>query len=100
MPLERFLLRLFAFAPETTIESEEIRYYATIQSAIGLIRSGVTTIVDMLYGLADAPGFGLMSVVRAYRDLGVRAVLAPAARDRFSIVHEDDCTFLRSYQLI
>lgn len=96
MPLERFLLRLFAFAPETTIESDEIRYYATIQSAIGLIRSGVTTIVDMLYGLADAPGFGLMSVARAYRDLGVRAVLAPAARDRFSIVHEDDCKFLRS----
>lgn len=95
MPLERFLLRLFAPPPDATVASEEIRYYATMQSAIQLIRSGVTTIVDMVYGLVDAPGLGLMPLVRAYHDLGIRAVLAPAARERFSIVHAEDPEFLR-----
>src|SRR5438477_1346551 len=59
-------------------QSADEIYLRTLLGGIELLRSGATTVVDFLYDTEHA----LEPVVRAYRDLGLRALVAIGMGDR------------------
>jgi cytosine/adenosine deaminase-related metal-dependent hydrolase len=59
-------------------QSADEIYVRTLLGGIELLRSGATTVVDFLYDGEDA----LEPVVRAYRDLGLRALVGLGYSDR------------------
>jgi cytosine/adenosine deaminase-related metal-dependent hydrolase len=57
-------------------------YVRTLLGGIEMIRSGATSVVDFLYELQGFTDESLDAVVRAYRDLGLRALIGLGMGDR------------------
>ena len=81
LPLEPWMLFSYPplFAPGLT--SREI-YVRTLLGGLEMLRSGATCVVDFLYELAGFTEESLGAVVKAYRDLGMRALVALGMSDR------------------
>jgi 5-methylthioadenosine/S-adenosylhomocysteine deaminase len=77
LPLEPWMLFSYPVLAAPAQSAEEI-YVRTLLGGIELLRSGATCVVDFLYDTEAA----LEPVVRAYRDLGLRAVVAIGMSDR------------------
>jgi cytosine/adenosine deaminase-related metal-dependent hydrolase len=77
LPLEPWMLFSYPALAAPRQTPDEI-YVRTLLGGIELLRSGATTVVDFLYDTEEA----LEPVVRAYRDLGLRALVAFAIADR------------------
>jgi cytosine/adenosine deaminase-related metal-dependent hydrolase len=77
LPLEPWMLFSYPVLAAPAQRADEI-YVRTLLGGIELLRSGATCVVDFLYDTEEA----LEPVVRAYRDLGLRAVIAIAMNDR------------------
>jgi cytosine/adenosine deaminase-related metal-dependent hydrolase len=81
LPLEVFALFSFPKLLSPHLTAREL-YVRTAIGAIELLRSGVTCVVDFLF---DPDGFGvptLEPVIQAYRDVGLRVVIALGMSDR------------------
>src|SRR3954449_5332539 len=70
LPLEPWMLFSYPVLAAPAQTADEI-YVRTLLGGIEMLRSGATTVVDFLYDTEEA----LEPVVRAYRDLGVRALI-------------------------
>ena len=57
-------------------------YVRTLLGGIEMVRSGATCVVDFLYELQGFTDESLEAVVHAYRDLGLRALIALGMADR------------------
>ena len=81
LPLEPWML--FSY-PNLAAPSQSPRevYVRTLLGGVEMLRSGATCVVDFLYDLEGFDDARLGAVVQAYRDLGLRAVLALAMNDR------------------
>src|SRR5712691_1442020 len=81
LPLEPWMLFSYPvlFAPEYS--PREI-YVRTLLGGIEMIRTGATSVVDFLYELAGFTEETLGAVVQAYRELGLRALVALGMSDR------------------
>lgn len=81
LPLDIWLVLAYPplFAPRQT--PDEI-YLRTALSAMDAVHAGATSVVDFLYELAGLTEESLAAVVRAYRDVGVRALICLAIADR------------------
>lgn len=77
LPLEPWMLFSYPVLAAPAQSAEEI-YVRTLLGGIEMLRSGATCVVDFLYDNEAA----LEPVVRAYRDLGLRALVAFAMSDR------------------
>jgi 5-methylthioadenosine/S-adenosylhomocysteine deaminase len=77
LPLEPWMLFSYPVLAAPSQSADEI-YLRTLLGGIEMLRSGATTVVDFLYDDEDA----LEPVVRAYRDLGLRALIAIGMGDR------------------
>src|SRR4051794_8048479 len=77
LPLEPWMLFSYPVLAAPSQSADEI-YLRTLLGGIELLRSGATTVVDFLYDDEQA----LEPVVRAYRDLGLRALIAIGMGDR------------------
>jgi cytosine/adenosine deaminase-related metal-dependent hydrolase len=77
LPLEPWMLFSYPVLAAPAQSADEI-YLRTLLGGIELLRSGATTVVDFLYDGEDA----LEPVVRAYRDLGLRALIGLGYSDR------------------
>ena len=77
LPLEPWMLFSYPVLAAPAQSADEI-YTRTLLGGIEMLRSGATTVVDFLYDTEDA----LEPVVRAYRDLGLRALIAIGMGDR------------------
>jgi len=77
LPLEPWMLFSYPVLAAPLQSADEI-YVRTLLGGIEMLRSGATTVVDFLYDTEEA----LEPVVRAYRDLGLRAVVAIGMSDR------------------
>jgi cytosine/adenosine deaminase-related metal-dependent hydrolase len=77
LPLEPWMLFSYPVLAAPAQSADEI-YVRTLLGGIELLRSGATTVVDFLYDSVDA----LEPVVRAYRDLGLRALIGLGMSDR------------------
>lgn len=77
LPLEPWMLFSYPVLAAPAQSAEEI-YVRTLLGGIELLRSGATTVVDFLYDGEDS----LEPVVRAYRDLGLRALIGLGYSDR------------------
>jgi cytosine/adenosine deaminase-related metal-dependent hydrolase len=77
LPLEPWMLFSYPVLAAPAQSADEI-YTRTLLGGIELLRSGATTVVDFLYDNEDA----IEPVVRAYRDLGLRALIAIGMGDR------------------
>ena len=74
--------------------TEEELYDAVLTNVMADVRGGQTGFVDLNYGRPALPSFGYEVILEAYEDLGVRAALGLVTRDRNTLVHADDETFL------
>jgi cytosine/adenosine deaminase-related metal-dependent hydrolase len=81
LPLEPWMLFSYPVlaAPEQT--PDEI-YARTLIGGIEMLRSGATCVVDFLYELQGFSDASVDAVSRAYRDLGLRAVIGLGMGDR------------------
>ncbi len=77
LPLEPWMLFSYPVLAAPHQTPDEI-YLRTLLGGIELLHSGATCVVDFLYDTEDA----LEPVVRAYRDLGLRALIAIGMSDR------------------
>ncbi len=77
LPLEPWMLFSYPVLAAPTQSTDEI-YVRTLLGGIELLRSGATCVVDFLYDTEEA----LEPVVRAYRDLGLRALIGIGMSDR------------------
>jgi len=71
-------------------------YLDTLYSAFEMIASGVTTVQHLhgrVFGPVEALLDGARSVIRAYRDIGMRASYSYGVRDQNRLVYEDDAAF-------
>ncbi|MGY6570216.1 MAG: amidohydrolase family protein [Salinarimonas sp.] len=72
-------------------------YLDTLYSAFEMIASGVTTVQHLhsrAPGRADEVVSASADVIRAYRDIGMRASYSMALRDQNRLVYEDDRDFV------
>jgi cytosine/adenosine deaminase-related metal-dependent hydrolase len=79
LPLEPWMLFSYPVLAAPSQTPEEI-YVRTLVGAIEMVRSGTTCVVDFLYETLDVDA--LQAVVRAYRDIGLRALIALGTSDR------------------
>jgi 5-methylthioadenosine/S-adenosylhomocysteine deaminase len=77
LPLEPWMLFSYPALAAPAQTADEI-YVRTLLGGIELLRSGATTVVDFLYDGEES----LESVVRAYSDLGLRALIGLGYSDR------------------
>ena len=78
-PLEVFLSASGAMSANRSVADKRL----TAQlSAVELIRKGCTACYDLFVEIPAASGEGLEAVAGAYRDVGIRAVVAPMLADR------------------
>ena len=77
LPLEPWMLFSYPVLAAPPQSAEEI-YIRTLLGGIEMLRSGATCVVDFLYDTEEA----IEPVVRAYRDLGLRALVAIGMSDR------------------
>lgn len=81
LPLEPWMLFSYPVLAAPPQSPDEI-YVRTLLGGIEMLRSGATCVVDFLYELQGFAEETLEAVVRAYCDLGLRAVIALAIADR------------------
>ncbi|HEY3462669.1 MAG TPA: amidohydrolase family protein [Gaiellaceae bacterium] len=81
LPLEPWMLFSYPVLAAPTQSPDEI-YVRTLLGGIEMLRSGATCVVDFLYELQGFSDESLAAVVRAYRDLGLRALIGLAIADR------------------
>jgi 5-methylthioadenosine/S-adenosylhomocysteine deaminase len=81
LPLEPWMLFSYPVLSAPAQSPDEI-YVRTLLGGIEMLRSGATCVVDFLYELQGFSDESLGAVVRAYRDLGLRALVALAIADR------------------
>lgn len=79
VPLEMFL----ADAPAVNAgRNAEDKYLSALVSAVEMLRKGCTACYDLAVDLPVPTEEGMHAVARAYRDAGMRAVVAPMMADR------------------
>ncbi|HEY9661801.1 MAG TPA: amidohydrolase, partial [Allocoleopsis sp.] len=76
-PLELWLAELYDFAP---LEPEQI-YLSALGTAVETLLSGGTTVVDHLVMIPGREEETIAAAVRAYREVGIRAFVAPLIQD-------------------
>jgi 5-methylthioadenosine/S-adenosylhomocysteine deaminase len=76
-PLELWLAELYDFAPLTT---EEV-YLSALGTAVETLLSGGTTVVDHLVLIPGKELETIATAVRAYKEVGIRAFIAPLIQD-------------------
>jgi cytosine/adenosine deaminase-related metal-dependent hydrolase len=81
LPLEPWMLFSYPALAAPAQSPDEI-YLRTVLGAIEQLRSGATCVVDFLYELDGFTDETLDAVVRAYRDVGLRALIALGIGDR------------------
>ena len=81
LPLEPWMLFSYPALAAPAQTPDEI-YLRTLLGAIEQLRSGATCVVDFLYELDGFTDDSLQAVVRAYRDVGLRALIALGIGDR------------------
>jgi 5-methylthioadenosine/S-adenosylhomocysteine deaminase len=77
LPLELWLCCLYDFAP---LEPEQI-YLSALGTAIETLLTGGTTVVDHLVLIEGKERETIAAAVRAYREAGIRAYVAPLIQD-------------------
>ena len=81
LPLEPWML--FSYPPLLApVQTPREIYVRTLLGAFEMLRSGATCVVDFLYELSGFTEESLDAVVRAYRDVGLRALIALGMSDR------------------
>lgn len=78
LTLEPWLILMFA---SSGLYSEEDHYDCALASAAEMLRAGITTVVDHLW-MTPPSGAAIDGAMRAYRDAGIRATVAPLMGDR------------------
>src|SRR5205823_8797938 len=81
LPLEPWMLFSYPVLAAPAQSPDEI-YLRTVLGAIEQLRSGATCVIDFLYELDGFTDDSLAAVVRAYRDVGLRALIALGIGDR------------------
>jgi cytosine/adenosine deaminase-related metal-dependent hydrolase len=81
LPLEPWMLFSYPTLAAPAQTPREV-YVRTLLGGIEILRSGATCVVDFLYELQRFDDGTIGAVVQAYRDLGLRAVIALAMSDR------------------
>ena len=81
LPLEPWMLFSYPVFANPVQTDREI-YVRTLLGGIEMIRSGATCVVDYVYELAGWTEESIGAVARAYRDLGLRAVIVVGMSDR------------------
>jgi cytosine/adenosine deaminase-related metal-dependent hydrolase len=81
LPLEPWMLFSYPALAAPAQTTREI-YVRTLLGAIEMLHSGATTVVDFVYELAGFTDESLDAVVRAYRDVGLRALVVLGMGDR------------------
>src|SRR5207249_11953945 len=80
LPLEPWMLFSYPNLAAPSQSPDEI-YLRTVFGALEQLRSGATCVVDFLYELDGFTTESLEAVVRGYRDVGLRAVIAVGIGD-------------------
>jgi 5-methylthioadenosine/S-adenosylhomocysteine deaminase len=78
-PLELFLNAMPGMAGNRTIED---KYLNGLVAAVEMIRKGCTACYDLFFEFPIPSIEGISAVGRAYRDAGIRAVIAPMLADK------------------
>jgi 5-methylthioadenosine/S-adenosylhomocysteine deaminase len=81
LPLEPWMLFSYPVLAAPSQSPDEI-YLRTLVGAVEQLRSGATCVVDFLYELDGFTDESLEAVTRAYRDVGLRAMIALGIADR------------------
>jgi cytosine/adenosine deaminase-related metal-dependent hydrolase len=81
LPLEPWMLFSYPVLANPVQSDREI-YVRTLLGGIEMIRSGATCVVDYVYENAGWTEESIGAVVRAYRELGLRAVIVIGMSDR------------------
>ena len=81
LPLEPWMLFSYPALAAPRQSPREI-YVRTLLGGIEMVRSGATCVVDFLYELQGFSDESLNAIVDAYRDLGLRALIAVGMGDR------------------
>lgn len=79
LPLELWLVPLFAEALEW---SPRFVYLSSLLGAIEMLKTGTTAVLDHLWTMAGVKTEYLDATMRAYRDAGIRAAVAPSIEDQ------------------
>jgi len=77
VPLELWIGELYDFAP---LNPEQV-YLSALATAVETLLSGGTTVVDHLVLIPGQELEAIAAAVRAYRDVGIRAFIAPLVQD-------------------
>lgn len=77
-PLELWLAELYDFTP---LDEHQL-YLSALGTAVETLLSGGTTVVDHLVLIPDRELESIAAVVRGYREIGIRAVVAPLIQDQ------------------
>ncbi len=80
LPLEPWMLFSYP-ALAAPAHSAREAYVRTLLGALEMVHSGTTSVVDFLYELSGFTGESLAAVVQAYRDVGLRALIALGMND-------------------
>ena len=79
LPLELWLVPLFADAFTWT---PRLVYLSTLLGAVEMLKTGTTGVLDHLWTSAGVDGPFLDAAMQAYKDAGIRAVVAPSIEDQ------------------
>ncbi|ALF56490.1 amidohydrolase [Nostoc piscinale CENA21] len=77
LPLELWLAHLYDFAP---LDTEKV-YLSALGTAVETLLSGGTSVVDHLVLIPGEELETITAAVRAYREIGIRAFIAPLIQD-------------------
>lgn len=77
VPLELWLAELYDFAP---LDPEQV-YLSALGTAVETLLSGGTSVVDHLVLIPEKEIETVAAAVRAYREIGIRAFVAPLIQD-------------------
>lgn len=77
LPLELWLAELYDFAP---LDTEQV-YLSALGTAVETLLSGGTSVVDHLVLIPGQELETIATAVRAYREVGIRAFIAPLIQD-------------------
>jgi cytosine/adenosine deaminase-related metal-dependent hydrolase len=81
LPLEPWMLFSYPVLAAPAQTADEV-YVRTLLGAMEMLHTGATSVVDFLYELQGLSEEALGAVVKAYRDVGMRAVIGLAMADR------------------
>jgi 5-methylthioadenosine/S-adenosylhomocysteine deaminase len=77
-PLELWLAELYDFSP---LDPEQV-YLSALGTAVETLKSGGTTVVDHLILIPGCELETVAAAIRAYREVGIRAVVGPLIQDQ------------------